>query len=161
LVLRRRPLDLVVGVQERLPQLVAADEPVVDDAEDERCLAAPADRVAVDDRAGLGEEASLAERRDDRLGGLVGREALEGAVAGQPVGGVWMDGGRDVRGERPRRRRPDGQRLALATLQREAHVERRVLELLVVLLAGLLVLRERGAAAGAPLGRSVALVEPA
>ena len=36
-----------------------------------------------------------------------------------------------------------------------------MLELAVVLLAGLLVLRERGAAARAPLGRAVALVEPA
>src|SRR5438552_17050870 len=36
-----------------------------------------------------------------------------------------------------------------------------MLELLVVLLAGLLVLRERGAAARAPLGRAVPLVQPA
>src|SRR5204863_2245251 len=72
-----------------------------------------------------------------------------------------LHGRRDVCGQRPRRRRPDDERLALAPLQREAHVERRVLHLDVVLLAGLLVLRERGAAARAPLGRAVAFVEPA
>src|SRR5439155_8887106 len=90
------------------------------------------------------------------------------AILGQPpaavaeaVVGVGLDRGRDVGRQRPRRRRPDDQRLALAALQWEAHVERRVLELLVVLLAGLFVLRERGAASGAPLGRAVALVEPA
>ena len=49
----------------------------------------------------------------------------------------------------------------VASVQREAHLERGMLELLVVLLAGLLVLRERRAAAGAPLGGAVALVQPA
>ena len=61
-VLQRRPLDLLVRVQERLPQLVAADEPVVDDAEDERRLAAPADRVPVHDPALGDEQAAVAER---------------------------------------------------------------------------------------------------
>src|SRR5207253_10812903 len=67
-VLRRRPLDLLVRVEERLPQVVAADEPVVDDAEDERRLAAPAGRIAVDDRARLDEQAALAQRLGDGPG---------------------------------------------------------------------------------------------
>jgi hypothetical protein len=83
LVLRRRPLDLVVGVEQRLPDLVAGDEPVVDDPEDERRLAAPADRVPVDDPAGLDQHAALAKRVDDRLLGLVRVLALEGPVARQ------------------------------------------------------------------------------
>ena len=82
------------------------------------------------------------------------------AAVAKPVLGVRLDRGRDVCRQRPRRRRPDDQRLALAVDEREAHVERRMLELAVVLLAGLLVLGERGAAARAPLGRAVALVEP-
>jgi hypothetical protein len=82
------------------------------------------------------------------------------AAVAQPVLGVGPDRRGDVGRQRPRRRRPDHERLALAVGEREAHVERRVLELAVVLLAGLLVLGERGAAARAPLGRAVALVEP-
>jgi hypothetical protein len=64
-------------------------------------------------------------------------------------------------GSGPRRRRPHHQRLALAPAEREAHEQGRVLQLDVVLLAGLLVLRERGAAAGTPLRCVVALVQPA
>ena len=60
LVLRRRPRDRVVRVEHRLPDLVGGDEPVVDDAEHERRLAAPADRVAVDDRSLADEHAALA-----------------------------------------------------------------------------------------------------
>src|SRR6185312_4952139 len=45
--------------------------------------------------------------------------------------------------------------------EREAHEERRVLQLDVVLLARLLVLRQRRPAARAPLRRAVALVQPA
>src|SRR5262249_52414092 len=45
----RRPLDRRVRVEQRLPDLVARDEPVVDDTEYERRRAAPADRVAVRD----------------------------------------------------------------------------------------------------------------
>src|SRR5207253_6946511 len=74
---------------------------------------------------------------------------------------VRLDRRRDVRGQRPGRRRPDHQRLAVTALQREAHVQRRVLELDVVLLARLLVLRERSSAARTPLSRAVAFVEPA
>ena len=59
LVLGRRPLDRRVAVEHRLPDLVGGDEPVVDDAEDERRAAAPADGIAVDDRCGLHDEAAL------------------------------------------------------------------------------------------------------
>ena len=58
-VLRRRPLDGRVAVEHRLPDPVGRDEPVVDDAEDERRAAAPADGIAVDDRCGLHDEAAL------------------------------------------------------------------------------------------------------
>src|SRR6266498_5016310 len=75
--------------------------------------------------------------------------------------GIRLHRRRDVGRQRPRRRRPDHQRLALAPLEREANEERGVLHLPVVLLARLLVLGERGAAARAPLGRAVAHVEPA
>ena len=82
------------------------------------------------------------------------------AVLAQPVLLLGMHRGRDVRGQRPRRRRPDHERLALGVPQREPHVERRVGTLLVH--AGLreLVLRERRAAPGAPLGRAVTDVDP-
>ena len=66
----------------------------------------------------------------------------------------------DVGRKRPRRRRPDDQRLGVASFQREAHEERRVGLVLVHVGDGQLVLRERGSAARAPLGRAVALVEP-
>ena len=57
----RRPLDRRVRVEHRLPDLLGGDEPVVDDAEEERRLAAPARRIAVDDPPGLDEEPALAE----------------------------------------------------------------------------------------------------
>ena len=83
------------------------------------------------------------------------------AVLAPAVLRVRLHGGCDVRRQRPRRRRPDDERLALTLAEREADEERRVLHLDVVLLARLLVLRERGAAARAPLGRAVPLVQPA
>src|SRR5262245_3720717 len=89
---------------------------------------------------------------------LRGREPP--AAVAQPVLRVGLHGRGHVRGERPGSGRPDDERLARPVLEREPDVERRVLELTVILLAGLLVLRERGAAARAPLRRAVALVEP-
>ena len=82
------------------------------------------------------------------------------AVRAPAVLAVGLHGGRDVRRQRPRRRRPDDERLALPVDEREADEERRVGAVLVD--AGLrqLVLRERRAAARAPLGRAVAHVEP-
>ena len=55
----RRPLDRRVRVEERLADLVGGDEPVVDDTKDERCAAAPADRVAVRDPPCLEQQAAL------------------------------------------------------------------------------------------------------
>ena len=57
----RRPFDRRVRVEHRLPDLLGGDEPVVDDAEEERRLAAPARGVAVDDPPGLDEQTALAE----------------------------------------------------------------------------------------------------
>ena len=93
---------------------------------------------------------------------LVGIRLARDPVAGleEHVLRVGLDRGGDVRGQRPGRRRPDHERLVLAALQREAHVERGVLELLV-LAREELVLGDRGPAARAPLGRAMALVEPA
>ena len=67
----------------------------------------------------------------------------------------------DVRRQRPRRRRPDHERLAGALEQRQAHPQRRMRHVLVD--AGLrqLVLRQRRAAARAPLRRAVAEKQPA
>src|SRR5437870_148501 len=80
------------------------------------------------------------------------------AVA-QSVLDIRPDRGGDVRGQRPRRRRPDNERLPLAPLEGEADEERRMVELLVF--AGEeLVLRDRGPAARAPGCRAVALVQP-
>src|SRR5207247_1025799 len=65
------PANRGVRVEHRLPDLVGGDEPFVDDAEDQRRMAAPADGVAVDDRARVDQASTLAELADD----LVGRVA--------------------------------------------------------------------------------------
>ena len=83
------------------------------------------------------------------------------AALAEPVLRVGLDRGSDVRRQRPGRRRPDDQRLVVAPLQREPDVERGMVELTVVLLAGLLVVGERRSAAWAPLRRAMALVQPA
>ena len=70
-----------------------------------------------------------------------------------------VDGGGDVRGQRPWRRGPDEQRLTRPVDQREAHGQARVVALLVALVH--LHLGEAGAAARAPRHRVVALVDPA
>ena len=117
------------------------------------------------DRGGQVVERPLVLEPDELLAArdvlvvLTGDREPPEAVA-EPVLRVRLHRRRDVRGQRPRRRRPDDQRFALARLQRKADEERGMLELLVVLLAGLLVLRERGPAPGAPLCRAMPLVEP-
>ena len=75
----------------------------------------------------------------DTVISFIGHGQPPAAVA-QPVLRVRLDGGGDVRGKCPGRRRPDDERLAFAVLKRKADVERRVVELPVVLLSGLLVL---------------------
>ena len=78
---RRRPLDRRVGVDHRLADLVAADEPLVDDAEDQLRAAAPAVRVAVLVRLLAQQPAAALEVRDDELGHLVRAVPDELAVA--------------------------------------------------------------------------------
>ena len=106
----------------------------------------------------------------DELG--TGQRLLEGlvrvprdrdpfAVRAAAVLRLRVHGGCDVRRQRPRRRRPDHERLALPIEQRQAHVERRVGAILVDARLRELVLRERCPAARAPLGRAMAHVEPA
>ena len=68
------------------------------------------------------------------------RDPLAHVVA--PVLGVGLHGRRNVGRQRPRGGRPDHERLAVPPAQRKADEERGMLELLVVLLPGLLVLRE-------------------
>ncbi len=95
--------------------------------------------------------------------GVVGEE-LDGhplAVLPATVLLLGMDGRRDVRGQRPRRRRPDDDRLAFTVEQREADEQRRVGTILIDARLRQLVLRERRSAAGAPLRRAVPHVEPA
>ena len=76
----RHPLDLRVLVEQRRPDLVDGDEPVVRESEDERGVAAPAVRIRVREQAGFDEEAGLAEPPDDLIRGLGRREAVEPAV---------------------------------------------------------------------------------
>ncbi len=119
-------------------------------------------RLELVERAGVLETDELvaADRAHEALIG-VASHGDPAPVGGQPVLRVRLDGRSDVRGQRPRSRRPHDERLAVATDERQAHEERRVLHLDVVLLAGLLVLRERRSTPGAPLRRAMALVEPA
>ncbi len=111
-------------------------------------MSAPLNRSAI--------TASVAEHPlDERLGEhLAGRRAH--------VRQLRVDGDRGVRDQRPRRRRPDEQRVALAQRagrprDREPHEDRRVLVVLVALRD--LVRGERGAAARAVRDDLVALVE--
>ena len=76
----------------------------------------------------------------------------------EPVFGVGVHRGSHVRRQRPRRRRPDDERLPGAAFQGEAHVERGVRQLRVRV--DQLVLRQRGPAARAPLDGAVAQVQP-
>ncbi len=98
-------------------------------------------RRQVVEGTGVLEADELGARRalDERLVGEA-RDRDPAAVLGQPVLGVGLHRGCDVRRQRPRRRRPHDERLAVAAGEREAHEERRVLHLDVVLLARLLVL---------------------
>ena len=97
---------------------------------------------------------------DERLVRVArGRDPLP--VLAEPVVGVGLDGRRDVRGQRPRRRRPDDERLAGLVEEREADEQGRVDPILVHAALRQLVLRDRGAAARAPLRRAVPLVQVA
>ena len=74
------PGDRRVRVEQRLPQVVDRDQPVVGDPEDQRRVAAPAVRVAVLVELRLDEEATLGEVAGDLVGGLGGAEAVQPAV---------------------------------------------------------------------------------
>ena len=98
---------------------------------------------------------------DDLLEGLV-RAAGDGqpvAVGQAPVLGGGGDGRGHVGGQRPGGGGPDDDVLARPIQQGEADGQRRVLAVDVA--AGQLVLRDRGAAAGAPLGGPMPAEEPA
>ncbi len=99
---------------------------------------------------------ALARVRELLVGIARRRDPL--AVRAPAVLRVGIHGGGDVRRQRPRRRRPDHEELAGPLEEREADVERRVGAIDVR--ADQLVLRDRRAAARAPLGRAVAEVEP-
>ena len=253
---RGRPLDGGVRLEQLRPQLFDRDEPVVDEEEDQRRLAAPAVRVTMDVRLGVLEQPALAQVADDLVGRLDGRRAVQPAVLGQeaaalvdrrqdgqvvhlrqlevlgagarrdvddagpflerylvprdhavhdplrglkvvvrpfvfepdqlgaanafeelavgealdrhPLAGVLLavlrvgiDRCRHVRRQRPRRRRPHDERLAVAPLQGEADEERRVRLVAVDVRLRELVLRDGRAAARTPLRRAVALVQGA
>ena len=131
--------------------LVPGDDSVLD-------LAAGAELV---ERAAVREpDELLAENAaDEALFGVPGDRDPFAALT-HPVLGVGLDRGGDVRRERPGRRRPDHDGLAVPVEQREAHVQRRVAPVLVDARLRQLVLRERGAAARAPLGRAMSEVQP-
>ena len=112
-------------------------------------------------------ERALVAPADERLAGEPFLERLVRiparrdpfAVLAPSVIARRMDGRGDVRGQRPRRGRPDRERLPRPVLEREPDEERRVDAVLVA--ADELVRGDRGSAARAPLGRAVSQVEPA
>src|SRR4029077_6408341 len=73
--------------------------------------------------------------------------------------GVHREG--DVRRQRPGGRRPDQEAFARPSFDRQLRVDRGVGHLAVAVAHRHLVLRQRGAAAGAPRHRAMALVQPA
>ena len=103
-VLRRRPLDRRVRVEQRLPDLLDADEPVVGDAPDQRRVAAPAVWVAVLVEAGLDEQRPLTQIACDLVGGVARRRPVQPAVVLVEAAG-FID------------RRQDGQVFAAAELE--------------------------------------------
>ena len=100
-----------VRVEQRLPDLVDRDEPVVREPEDQRRMAAPAVRVAVLVRASRDEQAAVLEVADDLLGRLRGREAVQPAVLGIEAARLvdrreHVAGRAPSRARSPRRRSP-------------------------------------------------------
>ena len=129
----------------------------------------PGDHAVLDPRAWrqrvegpvVAEPDELGARHDPRER-LVGeaRDHHPLAVLAEPVLRLGVHGRGDVRRQRPRRRRPDHEGLARSVEEREADGERRVGAVLVDARLRQLVLRERRAAARAPLRRAMADVQP-
>ena len=128
----------------------------------------PRNHAMLDLGAGRERVERTAVAQPHELGSLHGpREALVRkqchanpfTVFEQPVLRLGIDGRGDVRGQRPRRRRPDHDPFAVTVEQREADVQRRVDPVLVVPVQ--LVRRDRGAAARTPFRGPVALRQPA
>ena len=131
---------------------------------------APGDDAMLDVRAGAelveracvapADELLAAPTLDERLLRIPpGSDPLP--VLAPAVLGLGLHRRRHVRRQRPRRRRPDHERLAGTLREREADEERRVLPILVDARLRELVLGERGAATRAPLRRAMAHREPA
>ncbi len=105
----RRPAHRRVGLERPRADLVHGDEPVLAQAEDQRGLAAPAVRVAVDDLLGGDDPPALGEVRDDLVGDLAGPAPVEPAVVLEEAA-RFVDRRDDVEPERaatarsPRRR---------------------------------------------------------
>ncbi len=104
------------------------------------------------------ERRSRHDLREPLVGVARGHHPL--AVLAPAVLRLGVDRGRDVRRERPGCRRPDHERLARPLDEREPDGKGRVGAVLVDARLGELVLRERGAAARAPLRRAVTHVDP-
>ena len=132
--------------------LVPGDDPMLD-------LAAGAEVVERPPVAKPDELLSEGTTLESLVGVPGDRDPL--AVLAQPVLRVGLDRRGDVRRQRPGRRRPDDEGLPRPLEEREADVERGIAPVLVD--AGLreLVLRQRRAAARAPLRRAMTEVEPA
>ncbi len=106
------------------------------------------------------EADELLAERALHCGGLRGASSRDPlAVLLQDVLRIRLDSGGDIGGERPRRRRPDDQRLTGPVAKREAYEHRRIRLVLIDAALGQLVLRDRRATPWAPLGRTVAFVE--
>ena len=147
-----------------LADLVPGDDPVLVAAVVERGRGRPAARrtapVAPADELGARHLLLDRERAPQRgLERALAEPEHVLALADPDVAELRADGRRDVRGQRPGRRRPDEQRLAGPVDEREPDGEARVLAVLVALVH--LHLGEAGAAARAPRHRVVALVQPA
>ena len=132
--------------------LVPRDDPMLD-------LAAGAEVVERPPVAKSDELLSEGPALESLVGVPGDRDPL--AVLAQPVLRVGLDRRRDVRRQRPGRRRPDDEGLPRPLEEREADVERRIAPVLVHAGLGELVLRQRRAAARAPLRRAMTEVEPA
>src|SRR4029079_10591963 len=114
------------------------------------------------ERPAIAQPDELLAREDSRERLLrIPRDGDPLAVLATPVFSIGLAGRRDVRRQRPGRRRPDHERLARLFEQWKPHEQRRVGPVLIDAALRQLVLGEGRATARTPFGRSVAQVEPA